>query len=115
MPWYMKSLMRRAQHHQHRDKGQVAAEEVMLYNRLGQSIRALIAGCEPLMKTLTVGQHRLLEGMTSLSGLKKGDNDDTSANPRFKYPAIDLYTTLLYLEYCTAIFYSNSLTSHNQS
>jgi len=57
-----------------------ASEEIGMYGRLSQSIRALIAGAEPLMKPLTA-QHRLLEGVTSLSGHKK-DLEESVASTR---------------------------------
>lgn len=63
------------------NKTMVAIEEIKLYNSLSQSIRALILGSDALMKAMNVGQHRLLEGVTSLTGLKK-DVEETSTSPR---------------------------------
>lgn len=84
MPWYMKFIVRQAQQHMYRDKMQVAFEEVMMYNKLAQSVRALIQACEPLMKAMTIGQHRLLEGVTSLSGMRR-DAEESVANPRYHF------------------------------
>jgi len=54
----------------------------MLYGKLSMSIRALVMGSEPLMKSLTIGQHRLLEGVTSLGGHKR-DVDESVISARW--------------------------------
>ena len=85
MPWYMESLVKQAQQHPYRDKMQVAWEEVRLYGRLSQSIKALITGAEALMKPLTA-PHRLLEGVTSSlsTGHRRSDNEEsTTVCPRY--------------------------------
>ena len=81
MPWYMKSLVNQAQQNPLHDKVQAATEEVSLYYKLSQAIRALVIGAEPLMKPLATTQHKLLEGVTSLSGHKK-EAEDSVFNAR---------------------------------
>lgn len=80
MPFYMKSLLKQAQMFPQRDKASAATDEVSMYYKLSLSIKALIVGAEALMKPLTT-QHRLLEGVTSLSGYKK-DNEESVINAR---------------------------------
>ncbi|XP_067932003.1 protein unc-80 homolog isoform X2 [Watersipora subatra] len=73
MPWYMQSLLTQAQQNPFHDAVQTATDEVSLYFKLSQSIRALIIGSEALMKPMAA--HRSLEAVTSLSGHKKDAED----------------------------------------
>lgn len=81
IPWYMKSLLAQAQRTYPKDKTLAANEEITLYYKLTQSIRALIIGCEALMKPMTA-QHRRLEGVTSLTAGHKKDLDETVMHAR---------------------------------
>lgn len=78
MPLYMKHMGRSTLSSKNGDE---ALEELLAYQRLSQSLKALIIGAEPLMKPLPT-QHRLLEGVTSLSGHKKDPEESTVINPR---------------------------------
>lgn len=80
MPWYMKSLITQAQTNISNDKAIAATDEISLFYKLSQSLRALIIGSEALMRPMAT-PHRQLAGVTSLTGMKR-DVEDSVANAK---------------------------------